>query len=96
MRIATLNVWGTRRHWPARVAVLQQGFLALDADIVTLQETIPTANLDQAGEILGPSITKGRRRRSVAAARRLESLVAESPGTPSWPATRMPPTRPPA
>jgi endonuclease/exonuclease/phosphatase family metal-dependent hydrolase len=54
MRIATLNVWGTRGHWPARLAVLRQGFQTLDADIVTLQETILTENFDQAGEILGP------------------------------------------
>jgi endonuclease/exonuclease/phosphatase family metal-dependent hydrolase len=53
MRFATLNVWGTRGDWSARRPVLRDGFRQLDADVVTLQETIVTADSDQSAEILG-------------------------------------------
>jgi endonuclease/exonuclease/phosphatase family metal-dependent hydrolase len=54
MRFATLNVWGMRGEWGARLPVFQQGFQALDADVVTLQETILTESTDQAADMLGP------------------------------------------
>lgn len=54
MRLATLNTWGTRGDWDARLPVLREGFSALDADIIVLQETILTNDFDQAAEMLGP------------------------------------------
>jgi endonuclease/exonuclease/phosphatase family metal-dependent hydrolase len=54
MRLATLNTWGMRGDWEARLPVFRDGFRLLDADIVTLQETILTDDTDQAAEILGP------------------------------------------
>jgi hypothetical protein len=33
MRFVTLNTWGKRGDWPARVAVFREGFRQLDADI---------------------------------------------------------------
>ena len=53
MRFVTLNTWGTRGDWPARRRVFSDGFRALDADIVVLQETIRTDDTDQAPEMLG-------------------------------------------
>jgi exonuclease III len=54
LRVATLNAWGMRGDWAARLPVFQQGFRELDADIVTLQETILSEQADQAAEMLGP------------------------------------------
>jgi exonuclease III len=54
LRVATLNTWGTRGNWPARRPVFQAGFRELDADIITLQETIFHDHADQAAEMLGP------------------------------------------
>jgi exonuclease III len=54
VRLATLNVFGLSGNWSDRLVVLQSGFLALDADLVTLQETMVTEEVDQAAEILGP------------------------------------------
>jgi endonuclease/exonuclease/phosphatase family metal-dependent hydrolase len=54
MRVATLNTWGMRGDWAARLPVFRAGFGALDADIVTLQETILTGDADQAAQMLGP------------------------------------------
>jgi endonuclease/exonuclease/phosphatase family metal-dependent hydrolase len=53
MRVATLNVWGTRGDWSARLPLLRDGFAAMAADLVTLQETIRSGSQDQAREILG-------------------------------------------
>src|SRR5215212_4127487 len=53
-RLATLNVLGLSANWSERLVVLRNGFLALDADVVTLQETMVMAEVDQAAEILGP------------------------------------------
>jgi endonuclease/exonuclease/phosphatase family metal-dependent hydrolase len=53
MRLVTLNTWGTRGDWPARRRVFQHGFRALDADVLVLQETIRTDDVDQATEMLG-------------------------------------------
>src|SRR5215213_9605941 len=54
VRLATLNVFGLSGNWSDRLVVLRNGFLALDADVVTLQETMVRAEVDQAAEILGP------------------------------------------
>lgn len=54
VRFVTLNTWGMRGDWAARLPAFQRGFQALDADIVTLQETILTGGADQAAQILGP------------------------------------------
>jgi predicted deacylase len=50
MRLATLNTWGMRGDWEARLPLFQDGFRELDADIVTLQETILTDDTDQAAD----------------------------------------------
>jgi endonuclease/exonuclease/phosphatase family metal-dependent hydrolase len=42
-----------RGDWAARLPVFREGFRALDADIVTLQETILTDDADQAADMLG-------------------------------------------
>jgi hypothetical protein len=34
-RFITLNTWGIRGDWAARLPVFQEGFRVLDADIVT-------------------------------------------------------------
>jgi endonuclease/exonuclease/phosphatase family metal-dependent hydrolase len=54
MRFVTLNTWGMRGDWAARLPVFRAGFRDLDADIITLQETILTADVDQAADMLGP------------------------------------------
>ena len=54
MRLATLNVWGMRGDWDARLPLFQKGFQELDADVLTLQETIFTGDVDQVTEMLGP------------------------------------------
>ena len=53
MRLVTLNTWGMRGDWAARLPVMQDGLRALDADIVTMQETVLTAEVDQAAQMLG-------------------------------------------
>jgi endonuclease/exonuclease/phosphatase family metal-dependent hydrolase len=53
MRLATLNVWGTRGDWDARLALFHKGFRELDADVLTLQETILTDDVDQVTAMLG-------------------------------------------
>jgi len=54
MRLATLNVWGTRGDWDARLPLFQKGFQELDADVLTLQETILTDEVDQVTAMLPP------------------------------------------
>ncbi|HVV24032.1 MAG TPA: endonuclease/exonuclease/phosphatase family protein [Pseudonocardiaceae bacterium] len=54
MRIATLNMWGIRGDWPARRAVLREGFGGWSPDVVTFQEAITTADYRQAADVLGP------------------------------------------
>ncbi|TDW81269.1 MULTISPECIES: endonuclease/exonuclease/phosphatase family protein [Kribbella] len=54
MRLATLNVWGVRGDWPARLALFRKGFQQLNADVLTLQETVFNADVDQVMEMLGP------------------------------------------
>ncbi|GAA1560759.1 endonuclease/exonuclease/phosphatase family protein [Kribbella lupini] len=55
LRLVTLNTWGIRGDWPARLDQLRRGFEQLDADVITLQETILTDEIDQAAEVLGPA-----------------------------------------
>ena len=55
VRLVTLNTWGMRDDWATRLPMFRDGFRALDADIVTLQETILTDAVDQAADILGPA-----------------------------------------
>lgn len=55
VRIATLNTWGKRADWKRRLAVFRAESERLVADMVTLQETILTANEDQARAMLGES-----------------------------------------
>jgi endonuclease/exonuclease/phosphatase family metal-dependent hydrolase len=52
LRVATLNVWGTRGDWTARRAIMRQGFEELNADLITLQETIVIDGYDQARQFL--------------------------------------------
>ncbi|GAA1114905.1 hypothetical protein GCM10009630_10380 [Kribbella jejuensis] len=52
--IATLNVWNTSGDWPARRAILQRELSDLNPDLMTLQETVVTADDDQVREILPP------------------------------------------
>jgi len=53
LRVATLNVWARNGDWPARREVLARGFAELDADLVALQETIVTDEVDQVRDIFG-------------------------------------------
>jgi hypothetical protein len=52
LRVATLNTWGMRGDWASRLPVLRRGFAVLDADLLTLQETILTGARDQAAQML--------------------------------------------
>jgi endonuclease/exonuclease/phosphatase family metal-dependent hydrolase len=52
VRVATLNTWGLRGDWSRRQQVLRNGLADLDADLVTLQETIVTGDYDQPAEVL--------------------------------------------
>jgi hypothetical protein len=54
VRLATLNVFGLSGNWSDRFEALRNGFLALDADLVTLQEAILSEEIDQVSAILGP------------------------------------------
>src|SRR3954454_14936830 len=48
LTLATLNVWGIRGDWPARRGILSREFADIAPDLITLQETIVTADYDQA------------------------------------------------
>jgi len=54
VRVATLNVWGTRGDWASRRQALSEGFAALNADVICLQKSIRIGEYDQAADILGP------------------------------------------
>jgi exonuclease III len=62
MRFVTLDTWGMRGDWAARLPVFQQEFRALDPDVVSLQETILTGRTDQAALMLGPGYHLARQR----------------------------------
>jgi hypothetical protein len=76
VRLATLNVFGLSGNWSDRLVVLRNGFLALDADVVTLQETMVRAEIDQAAEILGAGFSW----RTPATGRRTAQVSLPPPG----------------
>lgn len=53
MRLVTLNTWGMRGDWAKRLRMFQEGFRALEPDVITLQETVLTEQINQAAEMLG-------------------------------------------
>lgn len=53
MRFLTLNIWGTRGDWEERESRFRERVEQLAPDIVTLQETVQTAEVDQARRLLG-------------------------------------------
>lgn len=53
MRLVTINTWGTRGDWTRRLKTFQDSFRTLDPDVIALQETVLTADFDQAREMLG-------------------------------------------
>jgi endonuclease/exonuclease/phosphatase family metal-dependent hydrolase len=53
VRLLTLNTWGTRGAWEEREARFRERLGQLAPDIVTLQETVRTAEIDQARRLLG-------------------------------------------
>lgn len=53
IRVATLNIWGRDGDWRRRRDVLRDGFRALDADLIALQETILDGGYDQVADVLG-------------------------------------------
>ncbi|PWH07146.1 hypothetical protein DEO23_00310 [Brachybacterium endophyticum] len=52
MRVATLNTWGPRGDWDSRRASMRRELARIDADVLTLQETVLTDDLDQVEQIL--------------------------------------------
>jgi len=63
MRLVTLNTWGMRGDRDSRLDRFRTGSRALQADIVTLQETILTERVDQAFEMLGAGYHLARQQR---------------------------------
>ncbi|WP_433158839.1 endonuclease/exonuclease/phosphatase family protein [Kribbella sp. CA-247076] len=64
LRVATLNIWGRHGDWDARREVLQEGFRALQPDLIALQETVVTDESDQTAELFGDDwhvLHQGRR-----------------------------------
>lgn len=53
MRFVTVNTWGMRGDWSERLKMFQDGFRTLNPDVVTLQETVLTDEVDQAAQMLG-------------------------------------------
>jgi endonuclease/exonuclease/phosphatase family metal-dependent hydrolase len=63
IRVATVNIWCRHGDWAARREVLRDGFAALGADLIALQETVVDAE-DQVAEVVGAGyhlIHEGRR-----------------------------------
>ncbi|HET9661119.1 MAG TPA: endonuclease/exonuclease/phosphatase family protein [Thermomicrobiales bacterium] len=54
LRVITANVFAHHANWPDRLHVLRDAFRELSPDIVCLQETMLSAEHDQARDILGP------------------------------------------
>lgn len=63
LRVATHNVWGLRGDWQRRLVILREGYRRIAADIVVLQETILTEEVDQARLILGDGFSFAQQRR---------------------------------
>jgi endonuclease/exonuclease/phosphatase family metal-dependent hydrolase len=52
-RVVTVNIWNRLGPWPQRAPLLREGLLALDADVVGLQEVLDfTGQPNQAEELL--------------------------------------------
>jgi|HubBroStandDraft_6_1064221.scaffolds.fasta_scaffold539223_1 endonuclease/exonuclease/phosphatase family metal-dependent hydrolase len=51
LRVLTLNIWNRQGPWEQRLALLRAGILALDPDVVGLQEVIEHAGRSLADEI---------------------------------------------
>ena len=54
MRVLTLNLWAHGGDWPSRRSALLAGLDEFRPDLVAFQESIKTADYDQAAELLGP------------------------------------------
>src|SRR5687768_16403099 len=51
-RVATLNIWNRQGPWRERLPLIRDGLLALDLDVIGLQEVLGFAGLpSQANEI---------------------------------------------
>jgi endonuclease/exonuclease/phosphatase family metal-dependent hydrolase len=64
LRVATLNIWCRHGDWPARRAVLRDGFRDLRPDLIALQETVVDGGDDQVAELFGDDfhvVHQGRR-----------------------------------
>jgi dienelactone hydrolase len=55
LRLLTHNIYGGYAHWLDRCRVFGDGIRALAPDLMTLQETIVTNDLDQVADLLGPN-----------------------------------------
>jgi len=44
-RVATLNIWNRQGPWPERLPLIRTALLALDADVIGLQEVLGFAGL---------------------------------------------------
>jgi endonuclease/exonuclease/phosphatase family metal-dependent hydrolase len=53
LRVVTLNLFGRRRGWDERRAILAAGLRALQPDLVALIEAVKTDAYDQVTELLG-------------------------------------------
>lgn len=51
LRVATLNAWGRFAAWPARLQVMRSRWVAVDADVLLLQEVCADQDGDQAREV---------------------------------------------
>ncbi|NVI86585.1 endonuclease/exonuclease/phosphatase family protein [Actinomadura sp. BRA 177] len=54
MRVLTLNLWGRRGRWPERRDVIAEAVREPAPDLVAFQESVTTADCDQAADLLGP------------------------------------------
>ena len=54
MRFLTLNTWGSRGDWRERETRFRARFAQIAPDVVTLQETVRTAAVEQSRRLLGP------------------------------------------
>lgn len=57
VRLLTLNLWGIEGDWAARRSVLKAGLRDLHPDAVVFQESIKTADYDQAKDLLSAEYT---------------------------------------
>jgi endonuclease/exonuclease/phosphatase family metal-dependent hydrolase len=50
-RVVTLNIWNRQGPWPERLPLIRDGLVALDADVIALQEVLALGGANQAQEI---------------------------------------------